>query len=96
VSQDRERVLEAFGQLEPGYEHRQILRSAQWGLAAMPAPISFGRSRTGWSARVNVKHSAATASFFRCLAFDFGRNLAALPLRRFGIDRKVANHPMVS
>ena len=41
VSQDRERVLEAFGSLEPSYEHRQILRSAQWGLAAMPAPISF-------------------------------------------------------
>jgi len=28
----------------PGHEHRQILRSAQWGLAAMPAPISFGPS----------------------------------------------------
>jgi hypothetical protein len=44
VSQDRERVQGAFGLLEPGYEHRHILRSAQWGLAAMPAPISFGAS----------------------------------------------------
>jgi hypothetical protein len=41
VSQDRERVGKAFGLYRPGYEHRQILRSAQWGLAAMPAPISF-------------------------------------------------------
>lgn len=31
-----------------GHEHRQILRSAQWGLAAMPGPISFGAtSRPG-------------------------------------------------
>ena len=46
VSQDRERVhwgLRVFR--GPGYEHRQILRSAQWGLAAMPAPISFQASR---------------------------------------------------
>ena len=43
VSQDRERVG-AFGFLT-SCEHRQILRSAQWGLAAMPAPISFGQSR---------------------------------------------------
>lgn len=35
VSQDRKR---AFG---PGCEHRYILCSAQWGLAAMPAPISI-------------------------------------------------------
>jgi hypothetical protein len=44
VSQDRERVhwgLRVFR--GPGYEYRQILRSAQWGLAAMPAPISFGQ-----------------------------------------------------
>ena len=43
VSQDRERVFGAFGLPGPGYEHRHILRSAQWGLAAMPAPISYER-----------------------------------------------------
>ena len=34
---------------------RQILRSAQWGLAAMPAPISYvasaGRNRAAWGRR---------------------------------------------
>src|SRR5690348_18285902 len=43
VSQDRERVrLGRKASSGPGYEYRHILRSAQWGLAAMPAPISFG------------------------------------------------------
>jgi hypothetical protein len=51
VSQDRERVRLAFGLSGPGYEHRQILRSAQWGLAAMPAPISVWECRDGRGSR---------------------------------------------
>ena len=67
VSQDRERVhwgLRVFR--GPGYEYRQILRSAQWGLAAMPAPISV----------------AADESPYRRAPSSANRDVAALPLRR--------------
>jgi hypothetical protein len=59
VSQDRERVhwgLRVFR--GPGYEYRQILRSAQWGLAAMPAPISFGPRRTVRRAARSARNNA--------------------------------------
>lgn len=77
VSQDRERVRLAFGLSRPGYEHRQILRSAQWGLAAMPAPISFVRRPRGPSHKGN---SAADAASFLCAPEKIPRSCGAAAL----------------
>ena len=44
VSQDREAGSNPSRGETKASEHRQILRSAQWGLAAMPAPISYVRA----------------------------------------------------
>jgi hypothetical protein len=42
VRQDRKRDPRASARKIQGYEHRQILRSAQGGLAAMPGPYPLG------------------------------------------------------
>ena len=58
VSQDRERVGRPSRFHRPGYEYRHILRSAHWGLAAMPAPISYGPRRLPNGASLNAFLSA--------------------------------------
>jgi hypothetical protein len=84
VSQDRERVhwgLRVFR--GPGYEYRQILRSAQWGLAAMPAPISFGpRRKAGRAAKPRLKRNAAAPSTSLPPAARSARNSAGHPTIR--------------
>jgi hypothetical protein len=58
--------------MEPGYEHRHILRSAQWGLAAMPAPISvvpkdpFGSDRTIFRSGLEEQFGMTEPSFELC------------------------------
>jgi hypothetical protein len=63
VSQDRERVrLGRKAEVDQAQEYRQILRSAQWGLAAMPAPISLGGSDSRIGATTPARSFQRTAT----------------------------------
>jgi hypothetical protein len=54
-------------------EDRQILRSAQWGLAAMPAPISFGLAHIGTRGPAHLSAARRPPAIARCA---IGRSLA--------------------